>query len=218
MARDFVEAVEVLGRQVVLLLFGLHLAQLFVEELGLLQVLLLLADDLGLLEGDGHVFFLVLLDLLLHVFFPLALRLPFVLELDHLVVSLLEPGGLKLFPLLLRRVQSLVEGRLRCVLILDLPLQAFDLLLLDCLEAHCIIARFFDLFHELALLLCEVLNTTEHFRFVLLRLGELLLGETLRALRARLAPHSIAHSEAGQSDLGRGPLRIESATVLLTLH
>ena len=68
-------------------LLKLHLAELFVEELGLFKTFFLLPDDLRLLELLRKLSLPILIGVLLELGFAFALQLAVVLEGHHLLVS-----------------------------------------------------------------------------------------------------------------------------------
>ena len=87
-------------------LLDLHLAQLFVEELCLLEALLLLTDQFSLLEVGRQVTLLLVVYFELHFLFPLSLLLPLVLKLNHLLVRSFQFGRLARFSLLFSLVKT----------------------------------------------------------------------------------------------------------------
>ena len=68
-------------------LLQLHLAELFVEELGLFKTFFLLPDDLRLLELLRKLSLPILIGVLLELGFAFALQLAVVLEGNHLLIS-----------------------------------------------------------------------------------------------------------------------------------
>ena len=191
-----------------LLLLHLHLPQLLVKELRLVQVFLLQTDNFSLLEIGGQFLLFVHVNLLLELLFASSLLFSLGFEGDHLLIRLLQLQCLLLLALLLGHIQALLQLFLAPLLRLDSMLQMAYLTLLNLLEPYRIVSRLLNLSHELVLLLGQVVHPRHHLLLVLFRLVVLLAGDALRAFRPSrivVALLLLRKSDARHADLRARP-------------
>ena len=161
-----------------------------------------------MLEIRGQFFLFVHVNLLLKLLFASSLFFPLGLKGDHLLIGFLELKGLFLLTLFFGHIQALLELFLAPLLRLDPMLQMADLTLLNLLQPYGIVSRLLDLFHELVLLLRQVVHPRHHLLLVLFRLVVLLAGDAFWALCAsRVVVAALllcGKTDARHADLGAG--------------
>lgn len=192
----------------------LHLAELLVEELGLVQVFLLESDHFSCLKVLSQIFLLVLVNLQLELLLPLPFFFALVFERHHLFVRPLQLQRLLLLALLFRNVELFLEFILSSLLGLDPVLQVVYLALLDLLQPNRIVARLLDLLHELVLFFHQVVHSRQHLFLIFFCLLILVSSYSLWAFRAPgVDALLLGKRHARHADFGRRSQRLEPAVL-----
>ena len=159
-------------------LFQLHLAELFVEELGLFETSLLLSDNFSLLELCRKLSLSNLISIFLKLRLAFSLQFSLLFEGYHLLISTFELICLLGLSCLLRKVKAFLELFLLTLLFHDPALEVTDLVRLDLLYTNSIISSLLYLFHKLLLFLCQIAHSLLNLSLVVFGLLELLFGDS----------------------------------------